>query len=405
MGIIGKLLICFTLVGYPVQYSNSVQSGYNSNDSYVSDYITLLNEFPVNKQGEGYEPSFPGISEQPMTYGLLLSSESLHYMVSPNEDSKVRIKASTKWLLQNIDLDQDGFLGWGLPQAWDAFGDGSVNPENHPYTITTAIVMQGLLDALSIPSFWNAEEQSEIKKSLKTISIQWSNKAWSETPDGHGFFWYSPRVEDAHFCPNVSAMFLGMLSRVLKEHRDIFDAKEVSFIKTRVDSAAKSIVDKMISRNGLPYWNYIALPNVFNQNEPNDLVHHAYILWGMELYRDSGGPIKITWTTEQALKSLDSFWKDGKIFDYPMDQKYTGTMESYNVRPGILWGPGMMLAVYARYGDGVRIKNTHEEIIKTYGPLSQLHIWPASFSQDQVFYARYAAHILYGLAINTFKRK
>ena len=31
--------------------------------------------------------------------------------------------------------------------------DGSTNPENHPYTIIAALVLLGLMDALSIP-FW-----------------------------------------------------------------------------------------------------------------------------------------------------------------------------------------------------------------------------------------------------------
>ena len=50
-----------------------------------------------------------------------------------------------KWLIENSDANGDGIIGWGVPIAWDAYGDGSINPENTEYSISTAIVIDALL--------------------------------------------------------------------------------------------------------------------------------------------------------------------------------------------------------------------------------------------------------------------
>src|SRR5690606_11942402 len=53
-----------------------------------------------------------------------------------------------QWLLQHDDENQDGTIGWGVPVAWDAYGDGSVNPKDTEYTISTAIAVDALLSWL-----------------------------------------------------------------------------------------------------------------------------------------------------------------------------------------------------------------------------------------------------------------
>ncbi|MCL6576103.1 hypothetical protein [Kyrpidia sp.] len=338
-----------------------------------------------------------------MTYGLILSAESLRYLADPNEESKFRIKMAVRWLLDNADLNHDSYPGWGLPQAWDAFADGTVNPENHPYTITTAIVLQGLTDALSISSLWNKEETEEIQKTIRDVGLYWCQKVWTETGD-RGFFWYSISPSDGYFCPNVSAMFLGVLARIMSEHKQIFSDSELRLIQDRVDKAARGIVSVTQWRSGAPFWTYTAFPKYQNKDTPNDLVHHAYILWGMELYRSSGGRVQLPWATSQAIESLNRFWKNRMIYDYPQDVLYNEAWGTLKNRPARLWGVGMAQAFYMKYGASERANLCLEILKEKYGfPRSRLY--PKDFTKDDQFYPRYAAHVLYGIAQNFYSRQ
>ena len=124
-------------------------------------YRDLLALFPEDRQGFGLDPlqnldGQPLITDhQPMTYGFVLSAEARHFRFDRNAESGRRVRKAVRWLIDNRDLDGDGKPGWGLPQAWPAWGHAP-NPHNQPYTITTAIVLNGMLDALSIRDFWSA---------------------------------------------------------------------------------------------------------------------------------------------------------------------------------------------------------------------------------------------------------
>lgn len=373
--------------------------------TWLTDYNFLLELFPKDNQGVGLEPTFTksGMTHQPMTYSLIISAESLHYLAHPNKESEYRIKRAVRWLLDNADLNRDSYPGWGLPQAWDAFADGTVNPENNPYTITTAIVLQGLIDALSIPSLWTETEIKEIQEVIRDVSLYWCQKVWTEKGDS-GFFWYSISSSDAYFCPNVSAMFLGILARIISEQKQIFTGSELQLIQDRIDKAAKGIVFAINWRSGAPFWTYIAFPNHLNRNTPNDLLHHAYILWGMELYRSSGGRIELPWSTSQAIESLNRFWKNRMIYEYPQDVSYNKDWSTLKDRPARLWGVGMAQAFYAKYGASEKVSLCLEVIKEKYG-FPRPRIYPKDFTQDEQFYPRYAAHVLYGMAQAFYSKK
>jgi hypothetical protein len=176
----------------------------------------LIALYPEDSQGLGKESLFPTLEHQPMTYGLIASAESLRFRRTHSDESHRRLRKAVRWWLDNQDLDRDGLPGWGLPQAWDAFADGSTNPVNHPYTITTAIVMNGLLDALGIDGFWSPAERDEMRAVMAKVVLRWSRDLWSEGFTG-GFFWYSPNPADAIFAVNSPSMFLGSMSRLLRE--------------------------------------------------------------------------------------------------------------------------------------------------------------------------------------------
>lgn len=379
---------------YVAEYIKSNRFGNNipTKSRQLSDYDLLLDQFPKDNQGLGSEPSSATISHQPMTYGLILSAESLHYLKDPNRESEYRIKRAVRWILDNADLNHDSYYGWGLPQAWDAFADGTTNPENHPYTITTAIVLQGLTDALSISSFWTENEKQEIQRIIKNVCLYWCEEVWTGKGNS-GYFWYSISSSDACFCPNVSAMFLGVLARITSEQKQIFTNSELYLIQNRVDKAAKGIISNVKWSSGMPFWNY----TIQNDVSPNDLVHHAFILWGMELYRYSGGQIEIPWSQSQAIASLNRFWKDGIIYELPKGISYNKNNSTLKNRPARLWGIGMLQAFYCKYGESEKSNLCLEVIKKEYG-FPRPRIYPRDFNQDDQFYPRYGAYVLYGMA-------
>lgn len=301
-------------------------------------------------------------------------------------------------------VHQDG----GLPDPWDAFGDGTINPPNQPYTITTAIVLLGLLDALSLPDFWTEDEFKEIRNIVIRTSTYFCGQVFTKTENG-GYFWYSTNPQDQrYFVPNVSSMMVGALSRVIYEQASFLQPKEFTFLKDCVNDAVKYIISICELRQNAPFFPYMIIPDIrksFTIEESNDLVHHVYILYGLELYRSLIGNINIPWTTEQSLKSLDHFIKNNIVYDMPQDVVYIGEYEFYNTRPAILWGIGMMLAFYAMFDRNEQANFVLNIISEHYGPFPNLRLWPKYFSDDENFYARYAAHVLYGLAIKYFRRR
>lgn len=369
-------------------------------DTASTEYLQLLAKFPEDGQGEGREPYYTSlVTQEPMTYALVLSSESLHYRSFPSFEGVRRIKNAANWLIANSDTDADGKLGWGLKDAWDAFSDGSTNPSNHPYTITTAIVLNGLLDASEVAGIWTEAELSSLHNLVIAVSKRWCDEVWSGSSDG-GFFWYSPSAFDAHFVINASSMMMGMVARTERELSPYLLDGDRTLFRDRIGKAFSSIVAQARFRNGAPFWSYIALPNDFNQDKPNDLVHHVYILWGLRAAQPTGGTASLTWNDGLSSFSLTAFWKNGDLYDYPQDVSYADPVYT---RPAILWGVGALLAYYSVSNETEGAANTQRIINTSYGyPYPDLRLFPASYSADPVFYARYAAHVLWGLAYKDF---
>jgi hypothetical protein len=392
--LLAVLFISFILIVFPGKKINQNK-----------DYRQLLKQFPENKQGYSQEVGLSLKSHQPMTYALVLSSEVFHFRARSEKESRRRITNAVHWLVEHADQDKDGEVGWGLPQSWDAFSDGTVNKKNHPYTITTAIVIQSLLDALSLPGFWDQKEAARIRDTVDRTAYRWCTQLWTEKPWG-GYFWYSPAAWDAHFVPNVSAMFLGVLARYVKEHKSHLSKQALFLFNSRTDQAALGIIKMAKWNENRPYWDYTALSISPVKNRPNDLVHHTYIIWGMELYRIYRGKVILPWSPEQALSTLDLFWRKGKLYDFPLsDPENKEQPLSQRERPANIWGAGIMLAFYAKHGTSQKTKKCMDYIKLHYGPLDRLRLFPDWFSEDDAFYHRFAAHVLYGMACSFYSRR
>jgi hypothetical protein len=269
-------------------------------------------------------------------------------------------------------------------------------------------VLNGLLDALLIPSFWTNAEREEMRTLIVETLVRWCGDLW-RAGFGGGFFWYSPEKADAVFGINASAMFLGSMVRFLDEHGDAMKADERRLVWDRADQLAQAMVATVALREGAPYWDYVPAPNVFSHQWPNDLIHHVYTLWGIELYRDCGGHVRLPWTRGQAVESVDRFWRDGRICRFAQDVVYSEAVYSktdadLRNMPPRLWSPGMMLAFYGKWGDEARASRAFDAICRVYGPWPKLRLYPRDSCEadDDSFYPRYAAHVLYGLALHCF---
>ncbi len=366
-------------------------------------YEKLIAKFPEDRQGFGVDTHLGAVDHQPMTYGLVLSAEAIRLKHDPNEESRRRVTKATAWLLENQDLDGDGKPGWGLPQRWDAWGDGTTNPAHQPYTITTAICLDGLLDALAVPELWTDARRDEIRGLMRKIALRWCREVWSEGYGG-GYFWYSPDPNDDVFGINASVMFLGSMARLFAEQPGLFSDDERQLVEKRSDALVRAVIHTMKPRKGLPFWKYGPAPNRYNHKQDNDLVHHVYILWGMETYRDHGGRAKLPWTRAQAVTSVDCFWREGRMWAMPQDAPAEpgGTIRQ-SLPP--LWSVGMALGFYARWADPEHARRAFEAIDRDYGPWPELRLMPkgSKGESETTFYPRHAAHALLGLAIDAYR--
>ena len=366
------------------------------------EYTALLAKFPVENQGRGvdlYDPLV--VSDHATAYAQVLSSEAYRYSANSNEESANRIRLATRWLVENSDLDGDGKKGWGLPFAWDAFGDNTVNPVDHPYTIDTAIVLVGLLDALDTHGIWSDEERREIVLLVKNVLERWCTECWTESGNSRGFFWYSPSPSDSYFLANVSTMLCGVLQRFIHEFGNELSAGEMTLFSSRVADGITLVEESVVMFEGMPFWHYCDSPGF--DDLTNDLVHHVYILYGFRVYRKYGGQVPVRWTAEDALRSLYLFRSGGVIYNNPQDP-YFANFQIDLKRPASLWGLGMLIAYSAEEGDVSLANSTLETLKASYGNFPDVTVYPVSWFSDARFYPRYAAHVLFGLAVRDFQR-
>jgi hypothetical protein len=373
----------------------------------LADYLTLLGRFPEPAMGVGPDTLLApdATADHLEVYALLLSSEARRWAATRDPEAARRLRACWNHLMDHRDADGDGKPGWGMPLAWDAFGDGTVNPADTPYTISTAQVIEGLFDAMDLAGpLFSGSEVLQAESTIRDVWSRWSSEAW--TQDGtRGWFWYSPVVSDSENVVNVNAMMLGVAARALRHGWREGDAAFSSAVRVTAEVLVRTILGQLELRSGLPHWPYIAIPNRYGADGPNDAVHHAYVIWGLERARDLGlAQGALPYPREDALASVGAFLRGGKAYELRQDVTYAGDYASFQERPMILWGLGASLAFLGEFGSTSNPVLQEELYIlaDVYGPIPGLRLWPASFIPDDRFYPRHAVHVLWGLAAIAF---
>jgi hypothetical protein len=297
------------------------------------------------RDSSGAAPTTP--VHEPMAYGLFASSFTADGLLEP-------ARASADWLVENQDLDGDGAPGWGLPFPWDAFNDGSINPEHTVYGITTAIAVQGLLD------FYEATgEPKYLEVSVAAL------ESYSTEKTGEGSFHYSRAPTDRTPVHNVTAMLMGQFARAarLSGNQKLQDVSAQSY--EYLMSVAHDDLEGL-------WWNYVE-----GHARKNDLVHASYMVRGLA---DFGAPTDVV---AKSVSHLKHFVRIGEVYDNVNNHTHKARS----------WGVGAALQVACTLGE-VELAQQLEDALPQYLSDGAYLLYP-----HEGYYApRLQGHVAWGLS-------
>ena len=241
-------------------------------------------------------------------------------------------------------------FGWGLPFAWDAFGDGTENNPNTVYSISTGLVIKALLDWAEVSS---TEVQNRVYEVVDKSLQEWVQSD-SFTPLGQLAYSLSPYDNQLDVF-NASAMLAGQMQRfsLLSEtnqakYEEVADQvmqslldnhrQEQIQLKLRLQPGqsleelalnTNTDLQELLSSNGFDQDNYpkdfdlLEMPQNIEsgwywsyssqETTPNDLTHAGYIVDGILSYVSNGGLLASQFDQEQISKHLTTFQSQGLI--------------------------------------------------------------------------------------------
>ena len=290
------LVICAIILSFSILNElSSKEETYTEN--MLNEYYALLNTL---------DPSFPGrgvldyqgnpIGDYAKSYAMILSAE---LMRSANEDffelSPIGLAAGN-WLLDNSDSDGDGVVGWGLPVEWDAYSDGSINPANTEYTITTAIVLNSLLDWIKYDPLAPQDKIVSLIDAATQPYLDQTNYSPS------GIFPYSLSESDRIYDTFNPAVYLaGQMQRF--SHL-VNDPSKKQAIASASDQVMNVLLKyKNVAPDGGWYWNYS-----IQGQRPNELAHALYIIDGIYNYIEFGGRLAESFDWENIYSHINWFY-------------------------------------------------------------------------------------------------
>lgn len=270
--------------------------------------------------GRGSEPPSTELVDFAMSYGLFASSAAL-----AGDEIRARLGADRLLLM----ADALGKPGWPLPNAWDAFQDGTVNPMNTAYGINTAIGVRALIDA------WNLTRDEKYQQGA-VAALDYYADFVTETDSG-SYFWYSDQPVDAIPVINVTSALMGQYARAAR----LWGREDYKHLADEAFAHVWS--HRRVAWNGIN-WLYSGLPS----SRVNDSVHAAITVQGLIEYREaSDRQIDL----EPAFSYLTTFIEPGASTDFPRSAEIPFGLTA---KPAQLWGLGMLvftLASAERYAD------------------------------------------------------
>lgn len=332
--------------------------------------IEVLSKLDEDRPGRGHDVYHSDAFDYPDAYGLILHAAA-------RVGHKEIAERCGNWLVAHSHLSPTGRTGWGLPFAYQTFGNAP-NPPNTVYGITTAIVVSGLL------GFYQASGREE---ALQCATCAMEQYAQFFSGD---HFQYSEVREDRLAVPNVDAMLAGQYARLavaLRGRGQVQDAKRFQDIAVR---ASRYILSGM-RRDG-------AMRYAEGSQKKNDAVHYAYIYSGVravsELVEFPDDRLSVVRTY------AGQFFDHGRLREYPRPEFKRRLLEHFGVRPvheARLWGLGAWLA--ATRGESL----SGVGLSRLLGRYRASGTFVVSPTDDRVS-VRHLAHLAWGLSELTVQR-
>jgi hypothetical protein len=344
----------------------------------INDYAKLVSSFNKSNPGSGRDILSEEEKDRPMAYGLILSALAHHHKVIQSDVYITEMRNCGDWLLKNSDLDEDNIRGFGLADAWDAFGDGSINPPHQEYTITTAIAIKGLLDWL------DADTEAPRDKIKLTVSSLLRPYLSGSQNSPSGIYSYSLNSNDLGYNVfNPAAFLAGQMQRYSQITED-----EKEIIQNEADRIMRLLTkNHLLDHDSNWFWNY----GQSNRLErPNDLIHAIYIMEGIREYSKYNGreSDKLIWPLIRG--HLFAFFKNQRWCEHP------DRSDCHNKKVR-LWAMGMLLYFLSTEKD---MPSEYMEILLD--QLTEYRMSDGGFSDDKD-YVRHDAHLLLGMSYYLFR--
>ena len=243
-------------------------------------------------------PGFP-VADIPKGSGAFLMGEVICADVSDAYDRSVMDELGALVLAWPTTYPSEHF-GWGLPFEWDAFGDGTTNPANTVYSISTGVSVKALLDWAAIS---DDATRDEVYRVVDDALAEW---VAPESISVSGQLRYSlSGLDDGYDVFNSSAMLAGQMQRFA----ELGVSDRSSSYEEVADRVMRSLIDHHVQDPQANwYWNYSTVEDV-----PNDLTHAGYIVDGIVTYVESGGAFSSDLPLEEVVGHLLMFRSDGTV--------------------------------------------------------------------------------------------
>lgn len=235
---------------------------------------------PPDRPGHG-TTDYPGHAEGdvPKAYAMVLLAEVQRLGTAWRAAEPNRAHAAGHWLLEHADENADGVVGWGLPVAWDAYDDGSINPADTEYTISTAIVIDALLSWAERDA--SAPHERIARTVQAAIEPYLDASLWSPS----GLAPYSLQPADRRYDTfNPAAYLAGQIQRA---SLGVADPRRRARYLDSADATMRALLRhrQIAPGSGHWYWAY----SVQQPGLPNDLPHAGYVIDGIRTYIEHGG--------------------------------------------------------------------------------------------------------------------
>lgn len=199
------------------------------------------------------------------------------------------------------DLVLGGGPGFGLDEAWDAFGDGSTNPAFTAYTWQSGMVALGVAKIARVLEDQAHPSAASVRAFGEALVLRWDDH-YTTVADG-GYWWYSTQPSDAIAVHNTSAL-VAMASQILSE-----SGSDASFAE-RPPAVADLLWARMSGNPTAGYsWNYADDGYPPAQRRAED-VSHALVT--LQLMREARA--RDWWTASQmqgvAATLSQTMWSD-----------------------------------------------------------------------------------------------